>query len=56
MDIHQTTLSKVIKSGYQFSEYEWMVVMSGVFNRLAAALDHGLVHGDLKPSNSEPRS
>ena len=52
MDVHQTTLKEVIKSGYQFSEYEWMVIMSGVFNRLAAALDHGLVHGDLKPSNS----
>jgi len=52
MDVHQTTLKEVIKSGYQFSDYEWMVIMSGVFNRLAAGLDHRLVHGDLKPSNS----
>jgi len=53
MDVHQTTLKEVIKSGYQLTEYEWMVIMTGVFNRLAAALDHGLVHGDLKPSNSK---
>ena len=52
MDVHQTTLQEIIKSGYQFSEYEWMVIMSGVFNRLASALEHGLIHGDLKPSNS----
>ena len=51
MDVHHTTVKEVIRSGYQLTEYEWMVIMSGVFNRLAAARDHGLVHGDLKPSN-----
>lgn len=51
MDVHHTTVKEVIRSGYQLTEYEWMVIMSGVFNRLAAARDHGLVHGDLKPSS-----
>jgi len=52
MNAHQSTLQILIeKNEVNLTEDEWVIIMLGLFTRLANAHEHGLVHGDLKPSN-----
>jgi serine/threonine protein kinase len=51
MNAHQSTLKIFIKNAVNLTEDEWMLIMLGLFTGLANAHEHGLVHGDLKPSN-----
>lgn len=56
MDEHNGTLRRWIKSYHLLSEYDWFPIMLGIATRLANAHAAGLVHMDLKPSNSLPES
>jgi hypothetical protein len=51
MNAHQSTLQNLIKNDVDVTEVEWVVIMFGLFTRLANAHENGLIHGDLKPSN-----
>jgi len=51
MNAHQNTLQNLIKNEVDLTEVEWIVIMFGLFTRLANAHENDLLHGDLKPSN-----
>lgn len=56
MDEHQSTLREIIiKSTYphlKWNERDCVIIMLGILKCLIQVHDRGLVHGDLKPSNS----
>ena len=56
MDQHDCTLRRWIKPHHLLSDPDWFPIMLGITNRLANAHEAGLVHMDLKPTNSSPRS
>ena len=60
MEEHQLTLRHLIQRDFEAgcqpdsatAEHRWLIIMLGIFACLANAHEYGLVHGDLKPSNS----
>ena len=56
MDLHDGTLRRWITPYHSLSEPDWIPIMLGIVTRLTAAHAAGLIHTDLKPSNSFPLS
>lgn len=56
MDQHNGTIRRWINSYHTLSQSDWIPIMLGIAARLANAHEAGLVHMDLKPSNSLPES
>jgi serine/threonine protein kinase len=52
MDARQGTLRHHIRGDIQLSENEWYQIMYGIADRLVHVHGQNIVHGDLKPSNS----
>jgi Protein kinase domain len=52
MDGHQRALRHWIRHNFQVTELEWLEIMLGIATRLAYAHSRGMIHMDLKPSNS----
>lgn len=52
MEEHNGTLRQWINPYHMLSDPDWVPIMLGITTCLAAAHAAGLIHGDLKPSNS----
>jgi serine/threonine protein kinase len=54
MEEYNGTLRRWIKPHHSLSDPDWIPIMLGITTRLTAAHAAGLIHKDLKPSNSFP--
>ena len=52
MDWAGQTIRDLLPLGWKFIGPHWFDVMRGIANGLSQVHQHGIVHGDLKPSNS----
>jgi serine/threonine protein kinase len=45
-------LNVLINNGTKYDDLPWFEIMRGIANGINQAHIHGIIHGDLKPSNS----